>query len=315
MPSAPASAVLYTRLLGRARLRHLQLMVAIADQGNLRRAAEQVGVTQPAATQALAELEQLIDTPLFERHARGMRTTAAGQLLIPVVRQMLAALQASTESLSALQQGEGLLRIGMIPAAASSLARLVVRDFVSRHPGIRLEVREDKGEHLMESLISGGLDAVLSRQPSPLPALVTFHPLLQDEAVVLVGRQHPLAGQPGLRMADLVQARWLLAPAGMRVRDLMDRFSATADASLHIHPVTTTSLAFLVEILKDNETLVLIPRSLGHSLCAWGLACALDVTDVSALEGIGLLATPESLKHPAMQSMLDVLQQGVAAIA
>ena len=95
----------------------------------------------------------------------------------------------------------------------------------------------------------------------------------------------------------------------------MDRFSATADASLHIHPVTTTSLAFLVEILKDNETLVLIPRSLGHSLCAWGLACALDVTDVSALEGIGLLATPESLKHPAMQSMLDVLQQGVAAIA
>lgn len=60
---------------------------------------------------------------------------------------------------------------------------------------------------------------------------------------------------------------------------------------------------------------MLIPRSLGYSLCAWGLACALDVTDVSALEGIGLLATPESLKHPAMQSMLDVLQQGAAAIA
>jgi DNA-binding transcriptional LysR family regulator len=313
MPHLPTAAVLYTRLLGRARLRHLQLLVATCDHGNLKRAADQVGMSQPAATQALAELEQLLDTPLFERHARGMRTTVAGQLLIPVVRQMLLALRASTESLSALQQGVGLLRVGMIPAAASVLARVLVQDFTPRHPGVRLEIREAGGEHLWQALASGGLDLVLSRRPPQLPSSIEFHPLLDDDAVVLAGLGHPLAQQTGLTMQQLSHARWMAAPAGLKVREAFDQFSASADTPPRTHTVSTTSLAFLVEILKDDDTLALVPRSLGHALCAWGLTCALDVTDTIPLEGIGMLASAESMKHPATQSLVEVLRASTGA--
>lgn len=305
--TSPSSAVLYTRLLGRARLRHLQLLVATADQGNLKRAAEQIGVSQPAATQALAELEQLLEMPLFERHARGMRTTTQGQLLIPVVRQMLAALQASTESLSALQQGAVLLRVGMIPAAASALAGLLVRQFAQRQPDVRLEIREDGGEHLLQALAAGGLDVVLSRRPTQLPANIEFRPLLDDAAVVLAGRGHRLARRRALVMRDLQAQRWMLAPPGLKVRGAWDRLLADAAQRSTTHPVSTTSLAFLVEILGDNSTLALVPRSLGHSLCEWGLACALDVRDAGPLEGIGLLATATSLQHPMVQALIASL--------
>lgn len=308
MSQLPTASVLYTRLLARARLRHLQLLVLIADHGNLRRAADEVGMSQPAATQALAELEQLIDTPLFERHARGMRLTAAGQLLIPVVRQMLRALQSSTESLSALQQGLGLLRIGMIPAAASAFARVVVRDFAPAHPGLRLEIREDDGEHLMQALSSGALDLVVGRRPASMAPALEFIPLQSDHTVVLAGLAHPLARRRRLSMADLRQARWLQAPAGLQVRDAFDQFCAGADPAPPVHALTTHSPAFLVEVLKDNRTLVLMPRSLGHALCAWGLARALDVTDTVPLEGLGMTSTATALKHPAVQALAQALQ-------
>lgn len=307
MPQLPSASVLYTRLLARARLRHLQLLVLTADLGNLRRAADEVGMSQPAATQALAELEQLIDTQLFERHARGMRITAAGQLMIPVVRQMLRALQASTESLSALQQGEGLLRIGMIPAAASSFARVVAQSFAPAHPGLRLEIREDDGEHLMQALNSGGLDLVLCRRPGSVAPGIEFVPLLSDHTVVLAGLGHPLARRRRLSMQDLRHARWMQAPAGLKVRDAFDRFCAEAGQAPPVHAITSHSPAFLVEVLRDNQTLILMPRSLGHALCAWGLARALDVTDTVPLEGLGMLTTHESLKHPAVQALAHAL--------
>lgn len=308
MSQLPTASVLYTRLLARARLRHLQLLVLTADLGNLRRAADEVGMSQPAATQALAELEQLIDTPLFERHARGMRTTAAGQLMIPVVRQMLRALQASTESLSALQQGEGLLRIGMIPAAASSFARMVTQVFAPAHPALRLEIREDDGEHLTQALYSGGLDLVLSRRPATLAPALEFVPLQSDHTVVLAGLGHPLARRRRLTMRDLRHAQWMQAPAGLKVRDAFDRFCAEAGTAPAVHAITSHSPAFLVEVLRDNRTLILVPRSLGHALCAWGLARALDVTDTVPLEGLGMLTTSEALKHPAVQALAHTLK-------
>jgi len=71
----PSPAVLHERLLARLRLRHLKLVEALATHSHLRRAAEAVHISQPAATQMLRELESLFGMPLFERHARGMRIT------------------------------------------------------------------------------------------------------------------------------------------------------------------------------------------------------------------------------------------------
>lgn len=121
-PSPPAASVLYARLVAKGRLRHLQLLVAIAEFGSTKRAAEQVGLSQPAATQALADIEGLLGTALFERHARGMRLTQAGRALIPIAKSAMDALRASADTLHALQDGaSGVLRVGAIPAAVTGL--------------------------------------------------------------------------------------------------------------------------------------------------------------------------------------------------
>lgn len=312
MAHAPDASVVYARLLARARLRHLQLMVAINDHGHLRHAAEAVGVSQPAATQALAELEQLLDLSLFERHAKGMRTTAAGQVLIPLVRQMLLALQTSTDALVALRQGHSRLRLGMLAAAATALAPVLVRDYLPRHPGVQLELSEDVAEHLLQALVAGGLDLVLSRQPQTLPASVRFEPLFNDHTVVLAGVEHPLGARRGLRMVELGGERWMRAPLGIPVRQVFDTLFASADTPPDTHPVSTTSVALLIEILRDQRTLALVPRSLAQTLCNWGLAQALDVLDTQALEGIGLLTTAATREQPALQALVAALKTAVS---
>jgi len=93
--------VLLNRLLARARFRHLQVLLQLAELGSVRRAAEAIGMTQPGVTQLLAELERLLETALFQRHARGVRLTPAGADLLPMARQMMLSLSATDEAAAA----------------------------------------------------------------------------------------------------------------------------------------------------------------------------------------------------------------------
>ena len=83
--SVTSASVLLNRLQARARLRHLQVLVKVAELRNLRRSAEALGLSQPAVTQLLADLERLVELPLFERHARGVRLTDAGRHFMELV--------------------------------------------------------------------------------------------------------------------------------------------------------------------------------------------------------------------------------------
>ena len=99
----PTSAVLLERLLARLRLRHLKLVDALALHSHLGRAADAVHISQPAATQMLRELEEMIGVALFERHARGMRITEAGRLLALHARMAVDALRVVADGVNAMR--------------------------------------------------------------------------------------------------------------------------------------------------------------------------------------------------------------------
>lgn len=102
MPDLTPS-VLFNRILGRVRLKHLQLAIAIADLQSLHRAASSIGLSQPAATHALVELESCLGGPLFERHSKGMRLTRLGEAVLPLLRASLVPLQAAAGNAALMQ--------------------------------------------------------------------------------------------------------------------------------------------------------------------------------------------------------------------
>lgn len=307
--SMPAPSVLYARLTARARLRHLQLLVAVAEHGSLKRAAEQVGMTQPAATQALADIEALLETPLFERHARGMRVGAAGHVLLPMVRQVLFALQSSMEALAAVGGGaSALLRVGAIPAAVHGLLGPRLAAFCERHPDLRLDVVEGRPDHLLQDVLTGSLHVVLARQPPDCPARLQFEPLLANDAVVIAGVGHPLARRRRATVDELVRWRWLRAPHGVGVRDTFDALFAEVGTPV-VHPVATTSPGAAVAVLADGETLAMVPRSLAQWYVQQRLVAVVDVGRRFELGAIGALAARDARHGAALSAFIDAMRQ------
>jgi molybdate transport repressor ModE-like protein len=289
-------AVSFNRLLARGRLRHLQLLAALADAGSVQRAATLVGMSQPAATQALADLESLLGTELFERHTRGVRLTRFGEAVVPVARNILQALRASAETLSALQAGaQAFLRLGCIPAAASGLLARVLPALATTQPGLRIELIEENTVHLLPELAAGRLDAVFCRRQQDVPAHWRFELLMRDEPVVVAAPAHPLAGKRSIALKELVDLTWILPPRGMGVRDYFERLWSAEATRPVLHPVATTSLAVVLEVLHAGAAVSLMPRSIAQFMVDTGgavvlrarLAPSLD----SPLEGIGLLTT------------------------
>lgn len=208
-----SATVLFARLAAKARLRHLQLIAAIGELGSLQKAGAAIGLSQPAATHALSELESTIGSPIFERHAKGMRPTAVGHALLPLVRNALRSVQECAQVAAAMGSGTtSMLRIGAIGAAISSLLCQALPRFSTQHPEVVVDVAQLTPEELLVQIVQRSLDLAICREPSVLPVGFEFVPVLADHYAVVASPRHPLAGKPKASLEDLGRQTWLMPP-------------------------------------------------------------------------------------------------------
>ena len=304
------ATVLYARLAAHSRLRQLQLLVEIDDCGSIARAAERLHLSQPAATQALAELERLLDIKLFERHARGARATAAGRALLAAARGTLAELREAAESLAAIRRGApGTLRLGAIPAATASLMPPLLAALAQSHPEVHLELLEDRGSRLLPLLTAGGLDAVFCRRPPALPSGFRFEALRDDAVVVAAGATHPLAGRRGLALADLAESRWVLPAAHTQLREIFEQTVRQALPDVRCVPASTISLPLLAGLLAQDGVVTLVPLSLADALIGSQPVVRLGVSVEAQLGPLGV-AYDAGCQFELLQECLQLARRG-----
>lgn len=281
---------MFGRFVRQGRLRQLQLLLALQECGSIVQAAARMDMSQSAATQALAELERMLDLPLFERHARGIRATLAGQALVDAVGGVMRELEDATETLAAIRLGAlAALRLGAIPAAAYSILSLLLPQFYVRHPQVHLDVHEGPGRNLLPQLINGGLDALFCREPAVMPPSFLFEPLLPDEAVVIAARKHPLAQARQIPLSALRDARWVLPTAHIAVREIFERDVLALLPNAQWFPFSTESLPVLQALLSQPKAVALLPRSIMSGIGAAADLCFLDIQmSRSALAPLGV---------------------------
>ncbi|MEG0051690.1 MAG: LysR family transcriptional regulator [Comamonas sp.] len=286
--ATPEGKQLFSRLTKQGRLRQLQLLVALQQCGSVLQAAVHLNMSQSAATQALAELERVLDMKLFERHARGMRPTVAGQTLIDAAHGMLAGLQEVSESLASIRRGAAAaLRMGSIPAAAMSILSQLLPRFYEAHPQVHIDVHEDASTPLLSQLMASRLDVVFCRQPQMLPTAFAFEPLLLDAAVVIADVEHALVGRRDVALQSLRGARWVLPSFGIAVRSIVENeiLPVLEDASWF--PASTVSLPVLEGLLTQPGAVSLVPRSILPGLRTQGRVRVLDVRIAGGLPPLG----------------------------
>src|SRR5688572_11306416 len=194
-------------------VRRLRVLREVAAHGSFSAAADALAFTQPAVSRQIATLEAEAGTRLVERGARGIRLTAAGELLVEhadVILDRLAAAEHQLEALAGLNGGR--LRVGAFPSANATLIPLAMAEFDRVHHEVCLNLVEARSPELALMLCSGELDvAVVSDSEGDLSdeLELELEPLMEDPLYVALARSHPLADKPDLRLADLRDETWL----------------------------------------------------------------------------------------------------------
>jgi DNA-binding transcriptional LysR family regulator len=278
------------RLLARGKFRHVQVLLLLAELGSVQRSAEAMGMTQSSVTQVLAGLEELLEVKLFERHARGVRPTAACAHLLPVARQLLHHVQQSADLVVAQRdQGEGVVRMVASSAAIHGLLVSAVPLFADAHPGVHLQVREAEGQDQLLAVARGEVDVVVCRQPGVIPEGWEFHALREDRIAVVCRAAHPLARARKVGPAQLAAHTWLLMPAGSAMRENFDRLAATFPHAPAIYPVLSHSLAMMWWLVLQRDVLLMLALQMARPLLEAGELVELSVGRRAPMRPIGIL--------------------------
>ncbi|WP_194292955.1 LysR substrate-binding domain-containing protein [Streptomyces smaragdinus] len=191
-------------------MRHLRIVVAVADELHFGRAARRLTMAQPPVSQAVRRVEKELGVELFDRSRRQIRLTPGGAVVLDEIRQLLA----REDRLRALARraGEGalgVLRAGVPPAAgAGALAELM--DACAR-AGLEVDLLELTTDEQIRLLLSGGLDAGLLQLPADTAGLRTG-PVAEAPLGVVLPRTSPLARLASLSLADLAGNDLVLFP-------------------------------------------------------------------------------------------------------
>ena len=189
--------------------RDIRQVMAVAEKGSIRRAADVLGMTQPGLSKNLRLIEDRLGVSLFERSTSGVKLTAAGAMLVDRGRQVLLDLSAIERDIEDSSRGEsGQVTVGLGTVIAIEAAASLLAEAHRLHPGISVGVTVNDPDTLLEMLSAGRLDfGVFHLEPSRLTGDFTARVVLKTRPVILVGPHHPLAGRTEVDPHELSRYR------------------------------------------------------------------------------------------------------------
>jgi DNA-binding transcriptional LysR family regulator len=306
MTRIPDASVIHSRL----RLRQLRLMLALEEFGSLRRAAENIGMTQPAATKMLHEAEGVLGVELFERLSRGMRPTPFGETVTYYARMVFAELSGMREELVALESGNlGRVTVGAIPALASGLLTRTIATLKKSHPRLSMSIQVDTSDVLVNALLQDQLDLVLGRIPPGARAEeLLFDSLGEEQLCVIAGAQNPLAQATQLTWAELQNMTWVLQQQPSPMRTIINQVFHNARVDVPSSIVETTSIMTLLSLIQQTDMLGVTPLSVVDDYPGRHLLAILPISFEPRLPPFGLITRRHRIMSSAMQAFISTVK-------
>jgi DNA-binding transcriptional LysR family regulator len=211
-------------------LRQLEYLVAVVDSGSFTRAAEHLHVTQPALSHQMRALESTVGGPLLERLPRTVRLTPMGRAVLPHARAALAEaerLHTAAQRAAGLEEGE--LEVATVYSVSLGILPPVLRAWRSRHPGVRIRLREYPHADQLQAAMAGGR-ADLAIGPAPTGWEGPIRELGVEEFAIVLHAGDPLADRPSgtVALTDLADRGWVHYAPDNGLADLLDQACAQA---------------------------------------------------------------------------------------
>ena len=204
-------------------LKQLEVFVAVAAAGSVRGAAEQLCVTQPAVSMALAELERQLDTHLFDRARGRLSLSQRGKELLPLAQQIIERVEELIRrNNDEAQTLSGRLSLGTSNTVGNYLVGELLGPFMTAHPKVAVNVKVENTATIISDLIEHRIDVacVEGQVNHPELELISWR---EDALLVCAAPSHPLAQATELKAQDFKDARWILREPGSAMRVLAER--------------------------------------------------------------------------------------------
>lgn len=212
-------------------LYHLRYFVQLAETKHYTRAAEQLCITQPSLSHAMAQLEAELGVPLFEKTGRNTELTRFGEHFLACALKTLATLDEGVGELQRVSRGEGLIRLGLLRTLGVDYVPELVSRYLRENPGKDLRFTFETGmtSALLEGLIERKYDLVFASKP-PAELGLTSVAVERQDLVLIVPRGHELARRHSVDLGEMLPYPQVYFSKGSGLRPVVDElFSARAD--------------------------------------------------------------------------------------
>jgi DNA-binding transcriptional LysR family regulator len=299
----------------RLKLAHLRLVAALADTGMVSAAAKAVGMTQPAASRRIAELEALLDAPLCDRLSRGVRLTPLGHSLARHARSVLLHLAQAEREFADLRAGRrGAVAIGAVSGPAVEIVAPTMERVRAAAPGVEVDIRIDASNALARELLASRLDFIIARVPDDLdPQAFDSLTIGIEEARVIVRRDHPLLGRGRpATLADASGYEWVMQPRGTPLRRAVETLFQVADVGTPDRFLTTTSIFLTMMMVAGSDALAPLATAAanfaGHEGAPGKLAILPTVFSI-VVQPYSLIRLRNRALSPAAQTAYDIIRE------
>jgi DNA-binding transcriptional LysR family regulator len=270
------------RIGRRLRPKDLHTLKIVAELGSMAKASAELGLSQPAISKAVAELEQMLGTALLDRSARGVELTEAGRLLIERSRVIFDELRQCVRDIEHLADPtRGEIRIGSTAPLTVFVSQVISR--MSRvYPHIRYNALVSDTKTLLAALRERELDIVITRwMPDAEPDDLEAEHLFAAPLAVLAEKGHPLVSRKGLSLADLMEEAWVLPPPEGFLGRIITEIFARRGLSRPIPLVTTFSVYMQLNLVAGARLLTMLPARMARyrANLAWLRTLDIDFPD------------------------------------
>lgn len=281
----------------------LRLVAAIADSGALTRAAERVHLAPSSASHRLTQLEASLGVTLFERHARGLTPTAAGESLLRHARQVFAQLEQMHADLAPYASGLNTqVTVFANTNAINCFLPEDLGDFLREHPQVRVSLEEQPSPAIVGTVAAGQVDIGVVAAEGDFGSLEVT-PYRRDRLVLIVPAAHPLAQQQEIAFADVLTEAFVCLHAGSAIHTFMMNHAARLGGRLDVR-IQVRSFAAVCRMVGAGVGIGMVPRS---SVATSDRLQTVEIADAWAPRDLHLCVRERAALGPAARALFDHL--------
>jgi DNA-binding transcriptional LysR family regulator len=300
-------------------LRDIEYFAVVAQHGHLGRAAEELGLSQPALSMSLRRLERSAQAKLVRRTPKGVELTAVGAALLSHVGKLQLARDDLAREVADLAQGRaGHLRIGASPSNSEVLLPEACSALLMEAPKVTLNVAVLDNDALLPALRKGEIDlAVTHASESPQPD-ITQERFREDEFVVYCAASHRLAKRRSVTLDDLAPERWAISAAGaaqdrpvVPFRSLLSLRRLFEERGLPAPRITLVSdlVMFKLRAVAGSDLVGVTVKANVHAAAAQLQLKILPVKGLDWLRPVALAYRREAYLSPAARRLIEILKR------